>query len=59
MLTVGALWDKGILTRKKDMDEILTIAQGEMALEVFLGQVRDRWMKQELDLVLFQNRDLA
>lgn len=55
-LTVGVLWDHGVLTRKKDMVEILTIAQGEMALEVFLSQVRDRWMKQELDLVLFQNR---
>lgn len=55
-LTLGALWDHGVLTRKKDMLEILTIAQGEMALEVFLGQVSDRWMKQELDLVLFQNR---
>ena len=55
-LTVGALWDKGVLNRKKEIHEILTVAQGEMALEVFLGQVRDRWMKQELDLVLFQNR---
>jgi dynein heavy chain 1 len=27
-----------------------------MALEQFLVQVRDRWMKQELELVLFQNR---
>lgn len=27
-----------------------------MALEQFLAQVRDRWMKQELQLVLFQNR---
>ena len=55
-LTVGALWDKGVLARKKEMNEILTVAQGEMALEVFLGQVRDRWMKQELELVIFQNR---
>eukprot|EP00980_Cylindrotheca_fusiformis_P017635 scaffold5529_cov117-Cylindrotheca_fusiformis.AAC.12 len=55
-LTVGDLWDKGVLARKRDIDEILTIAQGEMALEVFLGQVRDRWMKKELDLVIFQNR---
>jgi dynein heavy chain 1 len=55
-LTVGVLWDHGVLTRKKDLHEILTIAQGEMALEQFLGQIRDRWMKQELDLVLFQNR---
>ncbi len=55
-LTVGALWEKGILSKKKEMNEILAVAQGEMALEVFLGQVRDRWMKQELELVLFQNR---
>lgn len=27
-----------------------------MAIEVFLTEVRDRWMKQELDLVLYQNR---
>lgn len=55
-LTIGLLWDKGILSRRKEINEILVVAQGEMALEVFLGQVRDRWMKQELELVLFQNR---
>ena len=55
-LTLGKLWDNDILDRKKDITEILTIAQGEMALEVFLTQVRDRWTKQELDLVLYQNR---
>lgn len=55
-VTVGTLLDNGILNRKKEMHEILTVAQGEMALEVFLGEVRDRWMKQELELVLFQNR---
>lgn len=55
-LTVGTLWNHGVLNRKKDVHEVLTVAQGEMALEQFLGQVRDRWMKQELELVLFQNR---
>jgi dynein heavy chain 1 len=55
-LTIGLLWEHGVLNRKKEMHEILTVAQGEMALEVFLSQIRDRWMKQELDLVLFQNR---
>jgi dynein heavy chain 1, cytosolic len=55
-LTIGVLWDSGVLSRKKDMVEILTVAQGELALEVFLGQVRDRWTKQELEMVLFQNR---
>jgi dynein heavy chain 1, cytosolic len=39
-LSVGILWDNGVLTRKKDMLEILAIAQGEMALEVFLAQIR-------------------
>lgn len=55
-LTVGMLWDNGLLERKKDMAEILSTAQGEMAIEIFLNEVRDRWMKQELDLVLYQNR---
>ena len=55
-LTVGLLWEKGITRRRKEIGEILTVAQGEMALEQFLGQVRDRWMKQELELVLYQSR---
>eukprot|EP00562_Extubocellulus_spinifer_P009490 CAMPEP_0178491962 /NCGR_PEP_ID=MMETSP0696-20121128/11685_1 /TAXON_ID=265572 /ORGANISM="Extubocellulus spinifer, Strain CCMP396" /LENGTH=4359 /DNA_ID=CAMNT_0020119857 /DNA_START=116 /DNA_END=13193 /DNA_ORIENTATION=+ len=55
-LTIGLLWDHGILDRKREIVDVLTVAQGEMALEVFLEQVRDRWMKQELELVLYQNR---
>lgn len=55
-LSVGILWDHGALTRKKEIGEILATAQGEMAIEVFLGDVRNRWMKQGLELVLFQNR---
>jgi dynein heavy chain 1 len=55
-LTLGSLWNHGVLTRKKDMLEVLSVAQGEGVLEFFLGQVSDRWMKQELELVLFQNR---
>ena len=55
-LTLGMLWGNGLLNRKKDMAEILSIAQGEMAIEVFLTKVCDRWTKQELDLVLYQNR---
>lgn len=55
-LTVGILWDNGVLSRKKEIGEILVVAQGEMALEVFLTDIRDRWTKQELELVLYQNR---
>jgi dynein heavy chain 1 len=55
-LTFGMLWDSGVLKQKKGIMEILSMAQGEMALEVFLSQVRDRWMKQELDLAVYRNR---
>jgi dynein heavy chain 1 len=55
-VTIGLLWDKGIISRSKELHEILTVAQGEMAIEVFLMDVKDRWMKQELEMVLFQNR---
>jgi dynein heavy chain 1, cytosolic len=55
-LTLGMLWEKGVLNRKKEIGEILTVAQGERALEMFLLQVKERWTKQELQLVLFQQR---
>jgi dynein heavy chain 1, cytosolic len=55
-LTVGLLWDHGALNRKKEIGEILATAQGEMAIEVFLGDIRARWMKQELEFALYQNR---
>ena len=55
-LTVGMLWDNGLLENKKEFTEIIQVAQGEMAIENFLNEVRDRWMKQELELVLYQNR---
>lgn len=55
-LTFGMLWENGILEQEKGIMEVLSIARGEMALEVFLSQVRERWMKQELVLVDYKNR---
>jgi dynein heavy chain 1, cytosolic len=55
-LTLGMLWEKGVLNRKKEIREIPTVAQGEGALEMFFLQVKERWTKQELQLVLFQQR---
>ena len=40
-LTLGMIWDGGLLTKKKDMIDILSTAQGEMALEKFLKQIWD------------------
>jgi dynein heavy chain 1 len=55
-ITIGMLWDKGVIARHRELSEILTVAQGEMAIEVFLKDVKDRWMKQALELILYQNR---
>jgi len=38
-LTLGHLWDADLAANKPALQEILTMAQGEMALEVFLRQV--------------------
>eukprot|EP00586_Coscinodiscus_wailesii_P014222 CAMPEP_0172510176 /NCGR_PEP_ID=MMETSP1066-20121228/226876_1 /TAXON_ID=671091 /ORGANISM="Coscinodiscus wailesii, Strain CCMP2513" /LENGTH=4214 /DNA_ID=CAMNT_0013289037 /DNA_START=123 /DNA_END=12767 /DNA_ORIENTATION=+ len=55
-VTVGDLWSVNLPSYKSALSEILTVAQGEMALEVFLKDVKETWMKQELTLVLYQNR---
>lgn len=36
--------------------EIIMTAQGEMALEEFLRQVREFWQQYELDLINYQNK---
>lgn len=55
-VSVGMLWEKGVIFRRRELSEILTVAQGEMAIEIFLSDVKNRWTKQELELVLYQNR---
>ena len=55
-LNLGHLFEAGILSKKKDIAEILSIAQGEMALEIFLRQVREYWQTTQIELVLYQNR---
>ena len=36
--------------------DIILIAQGEMALEEFLKQVKETWNTYELDLINYQNK---
>ena len=55
-LTLGHLFEAGILGKKKEIGEILSVAQGEMALEIFLRQVREYWQTSQIELVLYQNR---
>jgi len=58
-LTLGHLWSAlDPLLHRSLVSETLTTAQGEMALEIFLGQVQDIWetMEVELSSTLYRGR---
>lgn len=40
-LTLGSIWDADLQKNEAIVKDIINIAQGEMALEEFLKQVRD------------------
>ena len=50
-LSLGNIWDSNILSHKKTIAEILSTAQGELALEQFLRDLREYWVGCELSLV--------
>lgn len=60
-LTLGQVWDVNLLKNEPVVKDIILVAQGEMALEEFLKQVRESWQHYQLDLVsstaffLFEN----
>ncbi|EDV24404.1 uncharacterized protein TRIADDRAFT_24890 [Trichoplax adhaerens] len=55
-LSLGQVWDVDLLRHEPAIKDILIVAQGEMALEEFLKQVRDTWQSYELDLINYQNK---
>ena len=55
-LLVGHLWDGGLLSKERVVRDILRTAQGEMALEQFLLEIKEHWTSLELDLVNYQNK---
>ena len=50
------MWDVDLLKNETVIRDVLLVAQGEMALEEFLKQVRETWQYYELDLVAYQNK---
>ena len=54
-VTVGELLDNGIVSRKGSIQAIVARAQGEMALESFLEEIKSSW-SESFHLVLYQNR---
>lgn len=55
-LTLGQVWDVNLQKNEAIVKDIILVAQGEMALEEFLKQVRESWQTYELDLINYQNK---
>ena len=55
-LTLGQVWDIDLQKNEVIIKDVIIMAQGEMALEEFLKQVRESWQTYELDLINYQNK---
>ena len=55
-MTLGDVWDLHLASSEVVIRDIIAQAQGEMALEEFLKQVRETWSSYSLDLVNYQNK---
>ena len=55
-MTLGDVWDLNLAASEVIIRDIIAQAQGEMALEEFLKQVREVWTNYSLDLVNYQNK---
>jgi len=55
-MSLGNVWDLQLVASEPTIRDIVAQAQGEMALEEFLKQVRDTWQNYSLDLVNYQNK---
>ena len=54
-LTLGMLWDAGLVSKKTRIDEVVGQAQGEQGLEQFLTQVKESWVDFKIDLAPYQS----
>lgn len=55
-LTLGHVWDVDLQRNEPIVKDVIITAQGEMALEEFLKQVREAWQNYELELIAYQNK---
>ncbi|MCJ1433426.1 hypothetical protein MMC27_002786 [Xylographa pallens] len=55
-MTLGNVWDLQLGPSEAIIRDVIIQAQGEMALEEFLKQVKDTWQNYSLDLVNYQNK---
>lgn len=55
-MTLGKVWDLDVRRNEQVVKSVIATAQGEMALEEYLRQVREAWSNYTLDLVNYQNK---
>jgi len=55
-LTLGDLWDADLEAQNKIVQDVIRVAQGEMALEEYLRQVREHWEQFELETISYQGK---
>ena len=55
-LTLFDLWDCDLTKNKKQVNDILSQAIGENALERFITNIKELWSTHELELVKYQNK---
>jgi dynein heavy chain 1 len=55
-MTLGTVWEFDLKRNEGLVKEVIVQAQGEMALEEFLKQVKETWVNYSLELVNYQNK---
>ena len=55
-MLLGDVWDLQLSSNESFLRNVISQAQGEMALEEFIKQVREVWSNYHLDLVNYQNK---
>ncbi|KEY71002.1 hypothetical protein S7711_00838 [Stachybotrys chartarum IBT 7711] len=55
-MTLGDVWDLNLVATEAIVKDIIAQAQGEMALEEFLKQVRETWQSYALEMVNYQSK---
>ena len=54
-LTLGHVWDVDLMKNEAIVRDIISVAQGEMALEEFLKQVGENFLKMQNDIKNYFN----
>lgn len=54
-MTLGDVWDMELLANTAFIKDVVAEAQGELALEIFLRQVRQTWTTYSLELTNYKN----